>query len=33
MIDILGREKAEHKEGNIFFYIYENGKVEKRFNP
>jgi len=30
MIDILGREKKEHKEGMILFYIYENGKVIKR---
>ena len=30
MIDILGREKTEHKEGMILFYIYENGKVIKR---
>ena len=30
MIDILGREKREHKEGIILFYIYENGKVIKK---
>jgi len=30
MIDILGREKTEHKEGVILFYIYENGKVIKK---
>jgi len=30
MIDILGREKKEHKEGLILFYIYENGKVIKK---
>ena len=30
MIDILGREKIEHKEGMILFYIYENGKVIKK---
>ena len=30
MIDILGREKTEHKEGMILFYIYENGKVIKK---
>ena len=30
MIDILGREKTEHKEGIILFYLYENGKVIKK---
>jgi len=30
MIDILGREKTEHEEGMILFYIYENGKVIKK---
>ena len=30
MIDILGREKTEHKEGMILFYIYENGNVIKK---
>ena len=30
MIDILGREKIEHKEGMILFYIYENGNVIKK---
>ena len=30
MIDVLGREHIEHKEGMILFYIYENGKVIKR---
>lgn len=30
MIDVLGREYIEHKEGMILFYIYENGKVIKR---
>ena len=30
MIDILGREKTEHQEGMILFYIYENGKVIKK---
>jgi hypothetical protein len=27
---VLTREKTEHKEGMILFYIYENGKVIKR---
>ena len=30
MIDVLGREYNEHKNGMLLFYIYENGKVEKR---
>ena len=30
MIDILGREQSIHKRGQTLFYIYENGKVEKR---
>ena len=30
MIDVLGREYKEHKIGMLLFYIYENGKVEKR---
>ena len=30
MIDVLGREQKEHKKGMFLFYIYENGKVEKR---
>ena len=30
MIDVLGREYKEHKKGMLLFYIYENGKVEKR---
>jgi hypothetical protein len=30
MIDILGKEHKEHKRGMLLFYIYENGKVEKR---
>ena len=32
MIDILGREQKEHKRGSLLFYIYDNGKVEKKFN-
>jgi len=31
MIDILGREQREHKKGSLLFYIYDNGKVEKKF--
>ena len=30
MIGVLGREYKEHKKGMLLFYIYENGKVEKR---
>ena len=30
MVDVLGREQQEHKKGSILFYIYDNGKVEKR---
>ena len=33
MIDLLGREQTEHKEGLLLFYIYNNGKIEKKFNP
>ena len=33
MVDVLGREQQEHKTGSILFYIYYNGKVEKKFNP
>ena len=33
MIDVLGREQQEHKKGSLLFYIYDNGKVEKKFNP
>jgi len=30
MIDVLGRENTEHKKGKILFYLYEDGRVEKR---
>ena len=30
MIDVLGREQKEHKKGMLLFYVYDNGKVEKR---
>ena len=30
MIDVLGRTQQEHIEGTLLFYIYNNGKVEKR---
>ena len=33
MIDILGREQQDHKQGSLLFYIYDNGKVDKKFNP
>jgi len=32
MIDVLGREQQEHNKGSLLFYIYDNGKVEKKFN-
>jgi len=32
MVDVLGREQQEHKKGSLLFYIYDNGKVEKKFN-
>ena len=30
MIDVLGRENTEHEKGKILFYLYEDGRVEKR---
>ena len=30
MIDVLGRAQKEHKKGSLLFYIYDNGKIEKR---
>ena len=33
MIDFLGKEYKEHKLGVILFYIYDNGKVEKKLIP
>ena len=30
MVDIFGREQKEHNISVILFYIYDNGKVEKR---
>ena len=33
MIDVLGREYKEHKRGMLLFYIYDNGKVDKKFIP
>ena len=33
MVDIFGREHKEHNRGVILFYIYDNGKVDKRFIP
>jgi hypothetical protein len=32
MVDVLGREQQEHKKGSLLFYIYDKGKVEKKFN-
>ena len=26
-------EQQEHKKGSLLFYIYDNGNVEKKFNP
>ena len=33
MVDIFGREQKVHNRGQILFYIYDNGKIEKRFIP
>lgn len=30
VIDILGRDVIEPKENTLYFYIYENGLVEKK---
>jgi len=30
MIDVLGREYKEHKRGMLLFYIYDNGKIDKK---
>ena len=30
MIDVQGREQQELKIGTLLFYIYDNGKVEKK---
>jgi choice-of-anchor B domain-containing protein len=30
MIDVLGREQQEHNKGSLLFYIYDNGKIEKK---
>ena len=30
MIDVLGREQKEHKKGMLLFYVYDNGKVQKK---
>ena len=31
IIDVIGREYKHHKDGIILFYIYEHGKVEKKY--
>jgi hypothetical protein len=33
MIDILGREQKEHKQGELLFYLYTNGEVKKIVKP
>ena len=33
MIDILGREQQDHKQGSLLFYVYDNGRVDKKFKP
>ena len=33
MVDVFGREHKEHNRGVILFYIYDNGKVDKKFIP
>jgi len=32
VVDVLGREQRVIQKG-VLFYIYDNGKVEKKFNP
>ena len=32
MIDVLGRTQIEHLEGDLLFYIYDDGKVIKTYN-
>ena len=32
MIDVLGREQKEHEKGELLFYIFDNGVIEKRWN-
>ena len=31
MIDVLGRTQIEHLEGDLLFYIYDDGKVIKTY--
>jgi hypothetical protein len=31
MIDILGRDIEIHQSGQLLFYIYDNGSVDKKF--
>ena len=31
MIDVLGKVQNEHLNGVLLFYVYDNGRVEKRF--
>jgi hypothetical protein len=31
MIDILGRDIKIHQSGQLLFYIYDNGRVDKKF--
>ena len=33
MIDLLGREYTKHQSGMLLYYIYDNGKIEKKFIP
>jgi len=30
MIDVFGKEHKEHKPGMLIFYVYDNGKIEKK---
>jgi len=32
MFDVLGREHTRHLKGELLFYLYEDGRVEKRLN-
>ena len=31
MIDVLGKVQNEHLNGMLLFYVYDNGRIEKRF--
>jgi hypothetical protein len=31
MIDVLGREHKNHQPGMLLFYIYDDGRVQKKY--